>query len=99
MALIAPATPPRVLVIGLSGWHRVVGTAKKTGLPDVPVRRLVRLHRQFDGRLVAETWSDASTGAYAFNWIVAGVYYIAAFDHTGEYGGVIETDVVAEPMP
>jgi hypothetical protein len=28
-----------------------------------------------------------------------GRYYVTAFDHTGQYGGVIETDITPEPVP
>lgn len=81
------------------GRHRVVGTTSNTGTPNTPVRRRVRLHRQSDGSLAGETWSAASNGAYSFENIAPGVYYVLSFDHTGLYGGVIETDIVAEPMP
>ena len=29
----------------------------------------------------------------------AGTFYVTAFDHTGQFGGVIETDITPEPMP
>jgi len=103
VALMPAVTTPDNIglayLIGRAGLHRVVGTTRNTGTPPTPVRRRVRLHRQADGVLVAETWSDAVTGEYVFNTVAAGTYYVAAFDHTGVYGGVIETDVVAEPMP
>jgi hypothetical protein len=84
----------------LGGGHRIPpGTTRNTGTPPTPVRRRVRLHEQFTGRAIRETWSDSVTGAYSFDNIAAGTYYVMAFDHTGAYGGVIETDIVAEPMP
>lgn len=90
---------PRVNIV-FDGAFRVTGTTSNTGTPNTPVGpRRVRLHDQASGSLLREVWSDATTGAYSFNRIRAGVYYVAAFDHTGLYGGVIETDVVAEPMP
>jgi len=88
-----------VYLIGRAGLHRVAGTTRNTGTPPTPVRRRVRLHRQTDGLMMAEVWSDAATGEYVFSLIAAGTYYVTAFDHTGLFGGVIETDVVAEPMP
>lgn len=83
-----------------AGAYRIPpGTVKKDGTPDVPVRRRVRLIDQATGKFIRETWSDAVTGAYAFNYIAPGVYTVYALDHTGEYGGTIETDIVAELIP
>lgn len=82
-----------------AGDLRIAGTTKNTGTPELPVRRRVRLHEQITGRPVADTWSDAATGAYAFNNIGPGIYYVTGFDHTGQFSGVIETDVTPEPMP
>jgi hypothetical protein len=81
------------------GAARVVGTTSVEGTPsNVPVSRRVRLHDQKTGRLVRETWS-ADTGAYAFERVRADLlFYVVSFDHTGQYTGVIETDVVPEPM-
>lgn len=81
-----------------SGPLQVTGTTKIVGAPATPVRRRVRLHDLPTGRLLRETWSDATTGAYTFDRLRAGPYYVTAFDHTGQYGGVIETHVVAEPV-
>lgn len=88
---------PDVSVTG--GPGTVTGTTKNTGTPPTPVRRRVRLHEQSSGRIVRETWSDAVTGAYTFTGLRLTRYYVTAFDHTGTYGGVIETDVQPEPMP
>lgn len=82
-----------------SGPLQITGTTKNTGTPPTPVRRRVRLHEQSSGRIVRETWSDATTGAYSFTGLRQTLYYVTAFDQTGTYGGVIETDVTAEPMP
>lgn len=82
-----------------SGVYRITGTTKNTGTPELPVRRRVRLHDQPSGRVVREVWSDATTGAYTFDRIRMGTYYVTAFDHTGQFSGVIETDVTPEPMP
>lgn len=82
------------------GTYRITGTVKvEAGAVDPPVRRRVRLHDQPSGHVVREVWSDASTGAYAFNYIRTGRFYVTAFDHTGAFGGVIETDLTPEPMP
>ena len=85
---------------GVSGWYQIAGTVKnEAGAADTPVRRRVRLHDQPSGRVVREVWSDATTGAYAFEYIRTGRFFVVAFDHTGEYGGVVETDLTPEPMP
>jgi hypothetical protein len=79
-----------------SGLGQITGTTKNTGTPPTPVRRRVRLHEQSSGRIVRETWSDATTGAYSFSGLRVTRYYIVGFDHTGLYSGVIETDVAPE---
>ena len=81
------------------GRYRITGTTKNTGTPNTPVRRRVRLHDQSTGRVIREAWSDAATGAYSFDLIRTGVFYVTSFDHTGQFSGVIETDVVPELMP
>ena len=82
-----------------AGGYRLTGDTVNTGTPETPVRRRVRLHEQTTGRPVADVWSHAATGVYAFNHIAPGTYYVTSFDHTGQYNGVIQTDVIAEPMP
>ena len=102
-----PALPLRGLSFGGSVIHdaldggalRIVGTTVNVGTPEVPVSRRVRLHDQPSGRVVREVWSDPVTGAYAFTNLRPGVYYVNSFDHTGQYNGVISTDVTPEPMP
>lgn len=81
------------------GAFRITGSTKNTGTPEFPVRRRVRLHDQITGLPVREVWSEATTGAYSFDRIRAGTYYVTAFDHTGQFSGVIETDITPEPMP
>lgn len=82
-----------------SGLFQVVGDTVNTGTPEMPVGRRVRLHDQPSGRVLAEVWSNPVTGAYAFTHIRQGLFYVTSFDHTGQYNGVISTDVTAEPMP
>lgn len=80
-----------------SGPGVVSGTVKVLALPEnMPVFRRLRLHEQKSGKLVREVWSDALTGAYSFTGLRMTVYYVTGFDHTGTYGGVIETDLVPE---
>lgn len=82
-----------------AGAFQIVGDTVNTGTPEAPVGRRVRLHDQPSGRVVAEVWSNQVTGAYAFTHIRQGLYYITSFDHTGQYNGVVQTDVTPEPMP
>lgn len=82
-----------------AGEFQIVGTTKNKATPsNLPVARRVRLHEQISGRLVRETWSDAS-GAYSFNGIRLTTYYVVSFDHTGGFGGVIADNLTPEPMP
>jgi hypothetical protein len=74
-----------------SGPGNITGTTRNT--PDTPVSRRIRLHEQSSGRLVRETWSDSITGAYSFTGLRLTLYYITAFDHTGNYNGVIATGI------
>lgn len=83
-----------------SGSYRITGTTKNKAMPsDIPVARRVRLHEQSSGRLVRETWSDATTGAYSFTSLRLTTYYVVSFDHTGTFGGVIADNLTPEPMP
>lgn len=79
-----------------SGPLQITGTTKNTGTPNTPVRRRVRLHEQSSGRIVRETWSDETTGTYSFTNLRLTRYYVTAFDFTGQFGGVIETDITPE---
>lgn len=85
------------------GAHRLPGPAGTdvAGTPaNAPVGpRRVRLHEQSTGRLMREEWSDALTGNVPMSHLPAGTYYMVGFDHTGAFGGVVETDIVAEAMP
>lgn len=76
------------------------GTTKKVGTPsNTPFRSRVVLHDQSSFAPVLQTVSNQVDGAWQFVGIRPGKYYVVAFDHTGEYGGVVETDLVAERMP
>jgi hypothetical protein len=80
------------------GAHRVAGSVLVDAAPDVPVSRRVRLYHAKTGRLVREQWSDAA-GAYAFEQIAAGSYFVVAHDHTLEYNSVIRDRIDSVPMP
>jgi hypothetical protein len=51
------------------GRHRIVGTVHEKGTPNQPLQRRGRPLRERDGHLVAETWSDPTTGSYQFERI------------------------------
>lgn len=76
-----------------SGSLRIAGTVAIDDTPDIPVRRRVRLHDKPTGRVVRETWSDAVTGAYTFDKLRDGLYYVTAFDHTGNHNAVIKDSI------
>lgn len=100
MAKIAkPSTAHRVSR-GNGPYSTPLGTTKNTGTPaDVPVRRRVHLHDQPTGRLTRVMWSGQSTGEHQFHGLRAGTYFAVSFDHTGQYSGVIETDIVVPTPP
>lgn len=89
-----------VLDIHDGGKGRIVGTVKEKNLPDnTPLRRRVVLLNYNDQRKVRETWSDAATGAYAFNEIdLNRKYTVIAFDHTEAYRAVIADNLTPEVM-
>lgn len=67
---------------------------------SLPARRRVRLHDRRTGILLRETWSDATTGAWAMHGLALGRDYIAyALDHPdaipGEYNAAILDRVTA----
>jgi len=80
------------------GRGRIVGTVKNKGEPsDAPVYRRVRLFKDRDGQCVAETWSDAATGAYVFENInPAHKYSVLSYDHTGQFRAVVADSLTPE---
>jgi len=64
---------------------------------NIPLRRKVFVHRQDNGRPLRVTWSS-DAGQYAFNNLPLTTVFVIAFDHTGQYGGECETDIVV-PEP
>ena len=97
------AGPYRVIEAGndreFGGWYKIVGTVHEKGTPNQPVHRRVRLLRERDGHLVAETWSDPTTGAYRFERINGSYRYtVLAYDHTNAYRAVVADNLAPEPM-
>jgi hypothetical protein len=79
---LAASQPGGTIDVEDGGTLRIAGAVKIDGSPPVPVRRRVRLYHQLSGRLVRETWSDATTGAYAFEKLAPAEYEVRANDHT-----------------
>ena len=80
-----------------AGAGQITGTVKKKALPDnLPLARKVRLYHDRTGQLVAETWSDATTGAYQFLGLdLAETYTALALDHTHTYRAVAADNLSA----
>jgi len=98
--IVMPAVAT-VIDIEDGGMYRVTGTVKEKASPtNTPLKRKVRLHREPDGRMVRETWSDASTGAYTFDHIRGDVnYFVTTFDYLHNFRAVIADNLTPEAMP
>lgn len=79
----------------------ITGTVKIDTTPvDIPLRRRVRLHREVDGMLVRETWSDEGAGAYTFTDInPAYTYTVIAYDYAHDYRAVVADNLTPEVLP
>lgn len=78
----------------------IVGTVKEKSTPsNIPLYRRVRLVEQRSGYVVAETWSNATTGAYSFaNIDRSRKYTVVSYDHTGFYRAVIADNLTPDLM-
>ena len=87
--------------IYFGGTGQITGTVKEKASPaNLPLHRRVVLIDEATRLTLAETWSDASTGAYTFaNLEPAFKYTVLAYDYTGAYRGVIADGQIPEPMP
>lgn len=93
---------PRVLFDTRDGGRgRILGTVKEKATPsNLPLARRVRLFQEVTGRFVAETWSDAVTGNYAFYNIEHAIRYtVVTYDHINNYRAVIADNLLPEMMP
>jgi hypothetical protein len=83
------------------GRGRIAGTTKTKSTPsNIPAQARVRLYRDTDGAYVAETWSNAGTGAYTFQYLSVDYTYTAiAFDPTLSQRAEAADRVTPEPMP
>jgi len=79
------------------GAYRIAGNVYVDGVPDVPVSRKVRLFDRVTAACVRELWSEAATGAYAFEQIPkpADGYFVVAHDHTAVHNAVIKDRINA----
>lgn len=82
------------------GVGRINGTVKEKSLPaNVPLHRRVCLLEEKTRLLVAETWSDATTGNYVFERIdQTRTYTVMAYDHTGTYRAVVADNIIPDPL-
>ena len=80
-----------------NGVGTITGTVKEKALPtNLPLSRKVRLMREWDGKRVRETWSDATTGDYTFTGLdVAQVYTAIASDHLRKYRATVADNLAA----
>lgn len=104
--LSAPAGPvlsPAAVQIDRQdgGLYRIYGTVELAGTPNLLLRRRVELWNQRESRMVRQTWSNAVTGAYSFDYIHGGDgtrYCAVAYDHTGQKQAVIADNIIPEAM-
>lgn len=84
-----------------AGTGRIVGTVKEKSSPsNVPLARRVVLHEMASCRVLAETTSSAADGSYTFTGLsLTCKYYAVAFDHLGNYRGVVADNLVPERTP
>lgn len=86
--------------VGFGGPGRIASTVEVKATPaNTLVRRRVRLFDERSGRLVRETWSDATTGAYAFEGLALRKYTVISHDHTGAHRAVIADGLMPEVAP
>jgi len=83
------------------GRHRLTGTVKEKGVAvDLPVSRRVLLLDERANFVVRETWSDAVTGAYLFEYINPAVrYLVISYDYKQNFRAAVADNLTAEPMP
>ena len=105
-ALQKMAFAPGILTrdINRGGAGFVAGTVKERpkGAPEgseAPVWRRVRLYDERSGNCLRETWSDATTGAYRFDYLdTARIYTVLSYDHLGKFVAVAASGLVPERM-
>lgn len=83
------------------GRGSISGIVRRAAGPvDLPVRRRVRLHRDVDGMMLRETWSDAATGAYQFADVNPALKYtVISYDNEREHRAEAADNIPPDVMP
>lgn len=78
------------------GAGRITGTVEEKATPVTYLHRRVRLHREVDGLLIRQTWSDGA-GAYQFDDLdpFQG-YSVISHDYLHNYRAVIADNITPE---
>ena len=82
----------------------IAGTVQERpkGAPEgseVPVRRRVRLYDERSGNCLGETWSDATTGVYRFEYVdMERIYTVLSYDHNGVFSAEVASGVIPQEM-
>ena len=80
-----------------SATGTIYGSTAIKGTPNAPVRAKVSLLRARDLLLVQQTWSDPTTGAYAFHGLDPTVTYTTLAEYpTGDYRAVVADQLVPD---
>lgn len=98
---VARGLPDRISGMLGRGIGRIRGTVKRKDTPaNAPLRRRVRLIRERDGLKMRETWSDAATGAYQFDYIdELQRWTVITYDHEHNYRAEVADNLTPELMP
>ena len=83
------------------GLFQISGTVKQQGTPsNTPLARRVQLFMERSGRMIRETWSDPTTGAYTFTYLRGDqTYFVVSFDYAHDFRAVIADNLTPSQMP
>jgi hypothetical protein len=75
-------------------WRGAGSIAGHVQIGSLPVSKRVRCYDRKTGKLVAETWSDAGTGAYTFARLnPLRLYTVLAIDDANQYNAVAADEI------
>lgn len=78
------------------GTGRITGTVEEKVTPVIYLHRRVRLHRDIDGLLIRQTWSN-SAGAYQFDDLdPSQCYSVISHDYLHNYCAAIADNLTPE---